>query len=126
MRRISAAQATPGMVLLRSIYDSRGYIILKEGSRLSQESLKTLNIYRVSELVIEDRRVSDVPVQQLIAPELEAEAVQALRQLLTEHQGNTSVDPHLLQQAGPSRLKPFDINLAESEYQDTLVVEVVS
>ncbi|MCH7745971.1 MAG: hypothetical protein IIC84_07865 [Chloroflexi bacterium] len=74
MRRISASQATPGMVLLRSIYDSRGYIIFKEGSRLSQESLKKLNIYGVAELVIEDSRVSDIPVQQLIAPELEAEA----------------------------------------------------
>ncbi|MCH7786416.1 MAG: HD domain-containing protein [Chloroflexi bacterium] len=96
MRRISASQATPGMILLRSIYDSRGYIIFKEGSRLSQESLKKLNIYGVAELVIEDRRVSDIPVQQLIAPELEAEAVQALRQLLTEHQGNTRIDPVLL------------------------------
>ena len=79
------------MKLLRSVYDGHGNIIFKANTTLSEESLTTLNIYEVGEIIIEDRRVADVPVQPLIAPELQAQALQWLRQLLTEHQGNTGV-----------------------------------
>ena len=96
MRRISAKQASRGMKLLRSVYDDHGNIIFKANTTLSEESLTTLNIYEVGEIIIEDRRVADVPVQPLIAPELQAQALQWLRQLLTEHQGNKSVDSALL------------------------------
>ena len=96
MRRISAEKARPGMKLVRTIYDSRGYIIAKSGDSLTGESLTSLNIYGIEEVFIEDARVADVPVQPLIAPELEAQAIQAMRQLMTEHQGNTSVDAFLL------------------------------
>lgn len=84
------------MRLVRTVYDQRGYIIGKDGSRVTPEMLSAFNIQGIGEIFIEDKRVADVPVQPLIAPELEAQAIQSLRQLLTEHTGHTSVDPILI------------------------------
>ena len=96
MRRISVKYAKPGMVLGRALYDSGGIAILANGLSLDEESLTKLTIYGIGEIMIEDWRVADVAVQPLISPELEAEAAQALRQLLTESQGSDTIDPVLL------------------------------
>lgn len=96
MRRISVKHAKPGMILSRSLYDSGGMAILEHGIALDEDSLSKLTIYGVGEIMIEDWRVADVAVQPLISPELEAEAAQALRQLLSESQGSNTIDPILL------------------------------
>lgn len=96
MRRIAVRHAKPGMVLSRSLYDSGGIAILEHGVSLDEDSLTKLTIYGVGEIMIEDWRVADVAVQPLISPELEAEAAQALRQLLSESQGSDTIDPILL------------------------------
>lgn len=96
MRRISVKHAKPGMILSRSLYDSGGIAILEHGVTLDEDSLTKLTIYGVGEIMIEDWRVPDVAVQPLISPELEAEAAQALRQLLSESQGSDTIDPILL------------------------------
>ncbi len=84
------------MVLARAIYDNGGYLLLGSGSKLDQESLHTLSIYGVGEVIIRDPRVADITVQPLVPPELEAEVTQRLRQLITESLGNAYIDDELL------------------------------
>ena len=66
MRRISSKNARPGMVLGSSVYDNGGYLLLHSGAELRTDSLNTLNIYGVGEILIKDPRVADVAVQPLI------------------------------------------------------------
>ncbi len=98
MRRISAKSARTGMVLSRPVYDSRGGELFFCGWQLREDDLQTLVIHGVSELLIEDPRVADVPVQPLAPPEVEAEAVMAMRQLLTESRGAATLDERLIVQ----------------------------
>ncbi len=97
MRRTTSRNLQPGMVLGRAVYDSQGNTILNSGATLSEDCQTTLAIFGVGEVLIEDRRVSDVPVQFLFPPELEAQAAQAVRQLITESQGSGQVDDSLLE-----------------------------
>lgn len=87
------------MALARAVYDSFGYEIVERGTEVSQDLLRTLEIHGVAELIIEDWRVYDVPVQPLISPENEGRAVQALRTIMTESQGSLEVEEMLLEAA---------------------------
>ncbi len=87
------------MVLTRALYDSTGNVLFELGKSITEEDLTRLTIYGVGEILIEDWRVADVAVQPLIAPELEAEASQALKMLITESQGSSHIDDALLVQA---------------------------
>ena len=97
MRRISVQHAKPGMILSRSVYDSRGYEIMEMNTHLTQDLLNVISSRGVGEIVIDDWRVADVPVQTLYSAELEASATQALHQLMTESQRSRSIDDTLLQ-----------------------------
>ena len=102
MRRISAKNAKEGMVLERPVFDSQGYELIESGSTVDAELLRTLSIYGIAELIINDWRVDDVPVQTLISPELEGMATQALRVIIAESQGSKFIDEALLEEAeGP-------------------------
>lgn len=98
MRRVALRNAKSEMVLGRPIYDSYGKMIFDSGTRLDDDSLTTLESCGVGEILIEDWRVSDVPAGPLFAPEIEAEASQALRQLTTESRISKSIDNSLLEQ----------------------------
>lgn len=98
MRRIGVKHARPGIVLGRAVYDSQGHQLFDQGACLTGDSLTTLAIYGVREILIEDPRLADIPVQPLVAPEVEAEAIQALRQLLTEGAGSGNVAELLVDQ----------------------------
>ena len=84
------------MELGRAVYDNGGYLLLNAGAKLNKDSLNTLNIYSVAEILIKDPRVTDVAVQPLIPPELEAAVTQSLRQMITESLGSTSIEDELL------------------------------
>lgn len=99
MRRISAKHAKPGMVLARPVYDGRGFEVIERNTKINEKLLKTLDIHGVGEIIIDDWRVEDVPVMQLIAPELEGRATRALREIIVECQGTKSIDDMLLQEA---------------------------
>ncbi len=98
MRRISAKYAKPGMVLGKPVYDNRGHMLFDVDTKLSEDSLKTLALYGVGEVLIDDPRVMDVVVQPLIPSEIEAQAAQALRQLMTETQASKTAEPMLLEE----------------------------
>lgn len=99
MRRISARYAQQGMVLARQVLESSGDILLRKGIELRGADLALLADAGVRELMIEDRRVPDVPVLPLIAPEQELEASRSLRLLMTKNRGRRQLDAGLLEQA---------------------------
>lgn len=99
MRRISAKYAKANMTLGRALYDSKGYLLFEPGTQLSEDNLSSLQIHGVGEIVINDPRVEDVPVMPLVAPEIEGEAIQALRQLMTESMGKKELNMGLLDEA---------------------------
>ena len=96
MRRLAATHAKPGMVLAKDVVDSRGYALLPAGALLDEDSLTTLLIHRVWEISVEDPRVSDVGVQPLFPPELEAKAADDLLQLLQESPPGGAIEEVLL------------------------------
>lgn len=98
MRRISTRSARPGMVTSRTIYDSRGQELFFAGSELGKDDIATLVTNGIGELLIEDPRVADVPAQPLVPPEVEADAVRALRQYLTQSKGARAIDQTLVVQ----------------------------
>ena len=98
MRRISAKYAKPGMVLGRPVYDNRGHMIFDSNTQLTDDSIKTFNVYAIGEILIEDIRVADVIVQPLIPAELEGQAAQALRQLISETYSSGTAEPMLLEE----------------------------
>ena len=95
MRRISARYARSGMVLNRPVYDNAGILLFGPNTVLDDSRLEKLRLYTVGEIIVEDPRVDDVPVQPLIGPELEAEAVRSLRDLVLEY-GETGAVHELL------------------------------
>ena len=99
MRRISGNYAKPGMILSRPVYDAQGFEVIESGTKLNEKLLQILSIQNVAEIIIEDWRVADVPVQQLISPEHEGRAIQALRQIIMECQGTKFIDDALLEEA---------------------------
>ena len=99
MRRISANYAKHGMTLSRPVYDAQGFEVIESGTKLNDKLLRLLSIHSVAEIIIEDWRVADVPVQQLISPEHEGRAIQALRQIHLECQGTKFIDDALLEEA---------------------------
>lgn len=98
MRRISARYAHSGMVLGQPVYDARGKMLFETGTKLEEDHVKTLNIYGVGEVLLDDPRVADIDVRPMIAPELEAQATHALRQLEQETRANREIPPMLLEE----------------------------
>lgn len=99
MRRISATHAKPGMVLGRPVYDAYGYEVVERGTKINEKVLQTLGIQNVGEVIVDDWRVYDVPVQALLSPEHEGRATQALRTILVESQGRMDIEEVLLEEA---------------------------
>ncbi|HXZ94609.1 MAG TPA: HD-GYP domain-containing protein [Dehalococcoidia bacterium] len=98
LRRVALRNAKAGMVLGRPIYDSHGKMIFDSGTRLDDDSLTSLAACAVGEILIEDWRVTDVPAGPVFAPEIEAQATLALRQLITESRISKRIDSGLLEQ----------------------------
>ena len=99
MRRISARYAKVGMVTGKPVYDARRNLLFDKNTELTKESLNTLKVYGVGEILIDDPRVDDVIVQPMIAPELEAQMAEALKQLKLETRAKKFIEPMLLQEA---------------------------
>ena len=91
MRRTAPKHAKPGMVLGAPVYDNYGTMLLEAHTTLDEECLKTLLSNEVAEILLDDRRVSDIRVKPLIPQQLEGKAAQALRRLLIQNQGRSSL-----------------------------------
>jgi hypothetical protein len=98
MRRISAGHAKPGMKLTRPVYDNAGMLLFHQASVLGDDDVNKLLIYGVHEIIISDPRVDDVPVQPLVAPEVEAAVGRAVRDLIYETPPGSPLEPMLLRE----------------------------
>ncbi len=84
------------MVLSRSVYDSVGNPLFERGTELDKACLTTMSVYGVNEIMVEDPRVDDVPAAPMFSSEIEAEAMHALQELITESRDEGKIDAHLL------------------------------
>ena len=96
MRRLAARYAKPGMVLSRSVYDSTGNPLFERGTELDKACITTLTVYGVNEIMVEDPRVQDVPASTMFSPEIEAEAMHALRELFDGSRDEGRIEASLL------------------------------
>jgi hypothetical protein len=84
------------MLAARAIIDARGGRLCVAGEPLTADALMRLSIYGVDEIVVEDARTADVPVELLWPPETEAHCIQALKQVHEESGGEAAPDDSLL------------------------------
>jgi hypothetical protein len=77
------------MTLGRGVHDTRGQQVLTEGTRLTAENVGLVSRSGSAEILVDDPRVSDVPVGSLFSASLEAKALQALHVLLVNKEGTT-------------------------------------
>ena len=96
MRRIGTKNARIGMVLTRPVYDSRGYLLLEEGSEMNRQCLTILLSRNVPEIFIEDSRTPDVVVKPVIAPEFESATGLALNVLIAHVKKSGQLDDRKL------------------------------
>ncbi len=82
MRRVSVAKAEPGMELAKPAFDLYGAMLLPVATELQRKHLDFLKTKPIWELLIEDRRVPDLTIKPLIKPEMQREAIEAMRRLL--------------------------------------------
>jgi len=87
MRRISAKYAEPGMILGNSVYNNYGTKLLNTDTKLDIQGVKILRQTMITEILVHDWRVEDVPVAPLVSPELEGRAARALRKLIRRIMG---------------------------------------
>lgn len=81
MKRIGAASARTGMVMGWPIYDTDGRLILDTGDEIDIESLTRLTANGIAELIVEDGRLIDLPVEPLVPPAEEAMLIHGVRQI---------------------------------------------
>lgn len=98
MRRIGATCAREGMVMGWPIYDSDGRLILDVGDEMDAESLTRISESGIGELIVEDNRVYDVPVEPLVPPAEEAMLIHNVRQITTRLREGNSLHPENLAQ----------------------------
>jgi HD-GYP domain-containing protein (c-di-GMP phosphodiesterase class II) len=91
MRRITANYAQPGMKLGYPVYDNYGVKLLSVRTELDADSIKVLRNNGVSEIFIEDSRVTDVAAGPLISPDIEGRVAQALRKVNKESVGKINI-----------------------------------
>jgi HD-GYP domain-containing protein (c-di-GMP phosphodiesterase class II) len=84
MRRIALKDAKPNMMLSMPAYDDYGQMILDEGAVIKLEHVQALVKSGVSRLIIEDPRVSDVILSDLVPKHVEARAIKAVRQMMDD------------------------------------------
>ncbi len=98
MKRIGAAYAQEGMVIGWPIYDTDGRLILDTGDEVDAESLTRISENGIAELIVEDWRVIDVPVEPLVPPAEEAMLIHGVRQTMTRLREGNSLYPENLEQ----------------------------
>jgi len=81
MRRIAIKDAKPDMMLVTPAYNDYGQMVLDEGAVLKLQNVQALLKSGVSRLIIEDPRVSEVILSDLVPKHVEARAIKAVRQM---------------------------------------------
>ena len=82
LRRVSVAKAEPGLELAKPAFDLYGNMLLPVATEVSRKHIDFLKTKPIWELLIEDKRVPDLTIKPLIKPEMQREAIEAMRRLL--------------------------------------------
>ena len=77
-------------------YDTHGNSFIPAGGELSAEGIQKLQIYGISELIIEDLTTGDIPVEPLIPTAEEAMFVQSVQQLVHELSVSGELQPEII------------------------------
>ncbi len=96
MRRITAKYAKPGMTLGMPIYDNGGNLLLTRNTKLEDRHLNVMAQSGVTEIFITDWRLDDIIIASMFPPELEGALINTYRQLITENNGNQTINANNL------------------------------
>ena len=84
IRQLNTFFLKPGMQVGRTIYSSRGEILLKAGVKLNNMYIKRLVKLGIPDVYIEDGLLPDVPMHDVITQETRVAAVKQVRNILLE------------------------------------------
>ncbi|MDY6911144.1 MAG: hypothetical protein SVM79_02130, partial [Chloroflexota bacterium] len=83
MRRVSVEKAQIGMELSKPVFDRRGNMIMPANIELEEKHLAFLKQKGAAEIIISDNRVGDITIKPLVNHEMQRDATEALRSLLS-------------------------------------------
>jgi len=84
MRKIPITLLKPGMKVGRPVYDSMGFLLLNSGVILKQEYIKKLHQLSISSIYIQDERIPDVEIEDIILDETRQEAAGLVKNILDD------------------------------------------
>lgn len=77
-------------------YDTQGNSFIPAGGELSAAGIQQLQIYGISEVIIEDLKTHDIPVEPLVPPAEEAMFVQSIQELVLELSSSGELQPEIM------------------------------
>lgn len=95
MRQITLTEVIPGMMLARSILNSKGQVLLAAGITLTGEYIRKLKILNLDTLFIKDAKYADINIPEYLSLETQQRALSILTATMTKvhKEGNFSIDP---------------------------------
>ena len=78
MKQISLAEIIPGMILARSILNSKGRVLLNAGITLTENYVRKLQILNVDTLFIKDAKYADITIPEYLSMETQQRALSIL------------------------------------------------
>lgn len=78
MRQIILTELTPGMVLGRSIINSKGQVLLVSGTILTDEYIRKLHLLKIETLFISDGKYDDIIIPEYLSLETQQRALSIL------------------------------------------------
>ncbi|QMV43704.1 HD-GYP domain-containing protein [Cohnella cholangitidis] len=84
MRMMPISLSRPGMKLAKKIYSDDGIVLLAEGVELTSSLIRRLGDCGVSFLYIQDARLDDLVVPELLSEETQRNTIQAIRHAFRE------------------------------------------
>jgi putative nucleotidyltransferase with HDIG domain len=82
MRKIAVWALSPGMIIGRAIFDSRGFLLLNKGVKLKMKYIQNLKRMQIPAVYIVDKLISDVEIEDLILDETRQKAHFLIRDIL--------------------------------------------
>lgn len=71
MRQINLENTQPGMVLAKDLYDRNGRLILKEGTSITEQHLRTFKVWRITALFVHMTGEQEKVEEERIDPDVQ-------------------------------------------------------
>lgn len=89
MRKISLEQIHPDMLVARTVYGPEGQVLLHSGARLKVHYAKYLKRLGIFHLYVQDSRLEDVEVSDVIAEKTRMEARSLIKEIMDDAQSGS-------------------------------------